>query len=220
VSASRHPWWVAPASYLGSLVLRALGATWRIERQDAPEYTAAFARGERFLYAFWHCTLLPLTFARRGEGIAVLVSQHRDGELMLRVIRHLGYVGARGSSTRGGETGVREMLARAAERRSLAITPDGPRGPAEQVKDGTVYLAGRTQLRVVPIAMSARPAWALRSWDRFRIPQLFARVRICHGAPLALEAQGPGGPERARIELQQSLAALTHDARLAMREVV
>lgn len=220
MNASRHPWWVGPASFVGSLIVRLLGATWRLERRDAPEYTDAAASGERFVYAFWHCGLVPLAYARRGEGIAVLVSQHRDGELMLRVIQHLGYVGARGSSTRGGETGVREMLSRAGEGRSLAITPDGPRGPAEQVKGGLLYIATRTQRRVVPIAMATRPAWVLRSWDRFRIPRPFAHVRVSHGAPLAMSPSAEGGNEQERLALQEALTALTRDARRAVQEVV
>jgi len=179
----RHPWWMPLAAFCGATIVRLLGATWRYTVVDAPEYTAALQRGERFVYAFWHCGLLPGAVLHRHEGIAVLVSRHRDGELITRVIEQLGYVAARGSSTRGGDAGLRGMLAWAGQDRQLAVTPDGPRGPAEQVKPGVIYLAERTGRRLVPIAFAAHRTLALRSWDRFRVPWPFARVWVSHGAP-------------------------------------
>jgi lysophospholipid acyltransferase (LPLAT)-like uncharacterized protein len=242
---ARPPWWLPMAATLGAGVVRVLGATWRYTVSDAPEYTAALARGERFVYAFWHSVMLPLAVLHRHEGIAVLVSRHRDGELITRVIERLGFVAARGSSTRGGEAGVRGMLAWADRGRQLAITPDGPRGPAEQVKDGALYLAERTSRRVVPVAMAARPVRALRSWDRFRVPWPFARVLVAHGAPLeptfepTSEPSAPAAPGvavdvaasagndgaadgagSARARFEQVLADLTRRTRLAIGERV
>ena len=181
--SARHPWWLPLAAAVGAGFLRALGATWRYTVEDAPEYTAAIARGERFVYAFWHCELLPGAVLHRDEGIAVLVSRHRDGEIITRIIERLGYVAARGSSTRGGEAGVRGMLTWASQGLQVAVTPDGPRGPAEQVKPGVLYLAERTGRRLVPIAFAPRPSYRLRSWDRFHVPWPFARVYVSHGAP-------------------------------------
>ena len=242
---ARHPWWLAPAASLGAMFVKLLAATWRFRFEDAPEYTRALQRGERFVYACWHSALLVLAVLHRNEGVAVLVSRHRDGELITRVLERLGFVAARGSSTRGGEAGVRGMLAWADQGRQLAITPDGPRGPAEQVKDGALYLAERTSRRVVPVAMAARPVRALRSWDRFRVPWPFARVLVAHGAPLepVLEPSGPPAPGvaavsgasegpaagdvaaadgagSARARFEQVLTDLTRRTRLAIGERV
>src|SRR5262249_12221116 len=153
-----------------------------------------------------------LAVLHRHEGIAVLVSRHRDGELITRVIERLGYVTGRGSSTRGGGQGAREMVAWAERGRHLAITPDGPRGPAERVKDGTFYLAARTGRRVVPIGIGSSPAWALRSWDRFRVPRPFARICIIHGAPIALETRGEAAAEQARSLLDRAIAAVADES--------
>ena len=207
--SARHPWWLPLAAACGGAALRVIGATWRFTVSDAPEYTAALGRGERFVYAFWHSALLPLAVLHKNEGTAVLVSRHRDGELITRVVERLGIVAARGSSTRGGEAGVRGMLAWAARDRHLAVTPDGPRGPAEQVKPGALFLAERTGRRMVPIAMAARPVRALRSWDRFRVPWPFARVLVSHGAPFQVVDSG----ECARLEFERALASLTRDVR-------
>jgi lysophospholipid acyltransferase (LPLAT)-like uncharacterized protein len=199
--------------------MRLFAATWRYDVADRPEYTAAAAAGERFVYAFWHSALLAGALLHRGEGIAVLVSQHRDGELIARLIQRLGYVAARGSSTRGGDAGVRELLAWAEQGRHLALTPDGPRGPAEQMKDGVYYLAVRTGRRVVPIGFGVRPAWVLRSWDRFRVPRPFAHVCVTHGAPIAFDTVGgETAAERARAVLDDALGALTRETRQRVGE--
>jgi hypothetical protein len=221
VSRARHPWWLGPAALAGSWVARLCGLTWRYDVADRPEYTAALGRGERFVYAFWHSGLLMGALLHPGEGIAVLVSQHRDGELIARIIRHLGYVAARGSSTRGGDSGVRELLAWAEQGRQLALAPDGPRGPAEQMKDGVYYVATRTGRRVVPIGFGVRRAWVLRSWDRFRVPQPFARICVTHGAPIALGAPGDEtAAQRARAVLDDALGALTRETRQRVGEVL
>jgi len=214
VTRSRHPWWLPLAAVFGAGLLRAIGATWRFTVSDAPEYKAALARGERFVYAAWHSALLPLAVFHRNEGIAVLVSRHLDGEVIARVSERLGFVTARGSSTRGGEAGVRGMLAWAGRDRHIAVTPDGPRGPAEQVKPGALYLAERTGRRMVPIAMAAHPVRLLRSWDRFRVPLPFARVLVAHGAPF-----DPAGSEDcARREFERVLGALVCDVRARVGE--
>jgi len=203
--SDRLPWWLGPAAMLGAACVRLLGRTWRYRVDDAPEYVAALGAGERFVYAFWHSGILPLAVSRRDECIAVLVSRHRDGELIARLIEGLGYVTARGSSTRGGDQGVREMVAWAGRDRHLAVTPDGPRGPAGRVKDGLFYLAARTGRRVVPIGVSCSPEWVLRSWDGFRVPRPFARVCVIHGAPIALDTAGEGAAERARGLLERAI---------------
>lgn len=219
MSRERYPWWLGPAAIGGAAIVQVLGRTWRIDQQDDAEYLAAARGGERFLYYFWHSRLLPLVFTHRREGIAVLVSQHRDGELITRLSEVMGFTTARGSSTRGGGTGIREMIRHARNGRHLAITPDGPRGPAEELKDGLVYLASRLQRRVVPIATASSSAWAARSWDRFRVPHAYARVCISHGAPVLvpqnLDAHGVSVVQQS---LQRTVADLTRRVRVRAGE--
>lgn len=209
-----YPWWMGPATLLGGAVLWLLGRTWRVEMRHQPGYDEALAAREPVLFAFWHAQQLPLVWTHRGQGIVVLVSRHHDGELITRILGLFGFGAARGSSTRGGEAAVLGMRAAVQQRHSIAITPDGPRGPAEQAKDGVVFLSGQLGVRVVPVATSARSAWVLRSWDRFRIPKPFARVCVTMGTPIAI---APGRDdqqtelERARIAA--GLASANADAR-------
>ncbi len=187
----RYPWWMPLAAQALAALVLALGASWRLVRVRLHERDARLDGGERCIFALWHAQLLTLAFTHRRRSIAVLVSQHRDGELIARILARLGYVTGRGSSTRGGEGGLREMLRHAEDGRLLGLTPDGPRGPAEHVKPGLVYLASRTRYPVLPIATAASRAWTLESWDRLRVPKPFARVVVAYGAPIAVPPRLP-----------------------------
>jgi lysophospholipid acyltransferase (LPLAT)-like uncharacterized protein len=217
MSRDRIPWWVEPASALGAILLRVLGATWRLDRSGLEAIHARFTSGEGCIFALWHARLLPLAFTHRGQDVAFLVSRHRDGELIARIIERMGYVTARGSSTRGAEEGLVDMLRLAEAGHSLGITPDGPRGPAEQMKPGLVWLASRTGLPILPVTSAARASKVLRSWDRFRVPYPFARVMVAYGEPirvppgLAGEALEPWR-ERAERALREHSEAVSRRA--------
>jgi lysophospholipid acyltransferase (LPLAT)-like uncharacterized protein len=195
------------AAWLGVALIQLLARSWRLDRSGLDPDDARLDRGERCIFAFWHARLLPLVFTHRGRGVALLISRHRDGELITRIIERLGYVTARGSSTRGGEEGLREMLDWAGRGHLLGITPDGPRGPAERLKPGLLYLASRSGLPILPVASASDRYWKLRSWDGFRIPQPFARVAAAYGEPILV----PAGLDREALALwvPQVEAAIT-----------
>jgi len=208
--APRYPWWIGPAAALGALAVRLVGTTWRIERIGFEPVERGIAGGGRVLFATWHARMLPFAFTHRGRAIAVLVSRSRDGELISRVIERLGFVTARGSTSRGAGEGALEMLEWGRRGHLLGITPDGPRGPARQVKPGLAWLAGRSGLPVVPIATASRPAWVLRSWDRFRVPPPFARVWVAYGDPIAVPESAADGDEADwSARLEHALETLT-----------
>lgn len=220
MSEARYPWWTSIASEAAAALLLALGATWRIVRVRVHEQETRLDRGGRCIFAHWHARILPLVFTHRRRSIAVLVSRHRDGELIARIILRLGYRAARGSSTRGGEEGVRDMLYHAEQGRLLALTPDGPRGPAERVKPGLVYLASRTGYPVQPLAAATSSAWTFDSWDRFMVPRPFARVIVAYGAPIAVPPKlADDQIEVWRVRIEGAIREVTGEAdRLASGE--
>lgn len=208
MKAVAYPWWLEPVAVIGALSLRLLGLTWRIDERNEPEYEAALRSGEVFVYAFWHARLLPLAYTHRNQGIVVLVSRHRDGQLLTRVVARLGFGAARGSSNRGGEAGVRELLTAASGGAFIAITPDGPRGPAEQLKGGLLFVSEHLGRRIVPICASSADSWVFRSWDRFRVPRPFARIHIVHAAPIPARLEGENDAQ-ARDRVQAALEDVT-----------
>jgi len=218
--SDRIPRWLPPVARAAAGLVNGLGHTWRIEY--APGYAALdreIQGGRRCIYACWHARLFPLVFTHRGRGVAVLISRHRDGEWIARLAESMGFVAARGSSTRGGEAGLREMLELADRGHLLGMTPDGPRGPERKVKPGLVYLASRTGWPVVPLASASRPAWVFESWDRFRVPRPFARVHVAYGEPIAVPRELDAGAEEAwRARLEAAIDTLTLAASAAVGE--
>jgi len=89
----------------------------------------------------------------------------------------------------------------------VAIVPDGPRGPREQLQPGVVALAALTGAPVVPLAVGARPARRLRSWDRFLVPLPFARCVLAFGPTVRVDPMEDR--ERAGKALERALADVT-----------
>jgi len=152
-------------------------------------------RGRRCLYLFWHEVLLGPAYTHSRHRIAILVSRHRDGELIAQVVRMLGGLAIRGSTTRGGATALRQMMRRG-QLEHLAITPDGPRGPRRRVQLGPVYLASRTGMLVVPVGFGFQAPWRAGSWDRMALPKPGRRARCVVGRPIEL----PPGLDRAGLQ--------------------
>ncbi len=183
-----------------------LGRSLSIRRIGAEYLEQAREGGGKVLYAFWHEGLLVATYAFRRQGIRVLVSQHRDGELIARAIESMGYGTIRGSSTRGGTRALFRMAAAGAAGDDLGVTVDGPRGPRLQVKPGSLIIAGRSGLPIVPFAVASNKACLLSSWDRFMVPCPFSKAAIAFGEPLNIPGDAPVERlEPYRAELQRRL---------------
>jgi lysophospholipid acyltransferase (LPLAT)-like uncharacterized protein len=184
------------------LAVGALGTTWRIRVHGAEHLRRLRGQAKPFIFALWHRDLLPLMWHHRGQGTTLVVSMHRDGDRLAQAARGWGYRVISGSSTRGGTTALRQMVRALAGGREVALTPDGPRGPARQPKPGVVLAAQRARVPVLPVAAVARPAVSLASWDRFVIPAPFAEIHISYLAPIEF---APGREARmAGIDLLQA----------------
>ena len=167
----------------GGGVLRVLGATLRFQVQGAEAFQQFRRHGRPVIFAFWHSGILPLAYLHRNEGAVVLVSRHADGEYIARVVEGMGFRTARGSSTRGGVQGLRELIRYVREGRDAAVTPDGPRGPARRFKAGALVLAQLTGAPVIPVGVRPGRCWRVNSWDRFVVPGPFARLQVEYGDP-------------------------------------
>lgn len=173
---------------LGSVLVRVLGLTWRMRITHDEAVRQCRADGTPIIFVLWHGEMLPLLYTHRNEGVAVLISEHADGELIAQIARRLGFATVRGSTSRGAARALIGMT-RAAERGSdLAITPDGPRGPARSVAPGALVVAHRTGAPMIAVVASPSSCWRLGSWDRFMIPKPFARVRVAYSDAVYVDA--------------------------------
>jgi lysophospholipid acyltransferase (LPLAT)-like uncharacterized protein len=194
----------AAARVLAGPALRALAASWRIRTEHEDRWRPLYETGRPHVFLLWHEVLLPLLWQHRGQAIAIVVSEARDGQYVADLALSLGYRAIRGSSTRGA---ARALLGAVRELRAgytVAFTPDGPRGPRREMKPGVVAAAQRGGGIIVPLHAEADRGWRLHSWDRFMIPKIGARVRIVYGRPFEV-APGDAGLAEGLVQAEERL---------------
>jgi lysophospholipid acyltransferase (LPLAT)-like uncharacterized protein len=159
--------------------------------------TAALLRARRqpVIFALWHSHVffMPLLRLHTRQPVSVLLSAHRDAQIVGVAARMRGVDLVAGSSTRGGARAFLQLLQLLRQGRHVCITPDGPRGPALLVKPGVVHLAQRSGCALVPMGLALSRARSLRSWDRTLLPLPFGRVVITLGAPIVVAGDGDPG---------------------------
>jgi lysophospholipid acyltransferase (LPLAT)-like uncharacterized protein len=177
------PWRSRAVLFLGRGVLQVLARTWRFRVVNAQAIGDLRAAKRNFIFSLWHGQLLPLLWHHRDEGVVLLISEHRDGELVARAAESLGYALVRGSTTRGADRALISIIRELQAGREVAITPDGPKGPAGKYAPGALIAAQKANSVILPVVAVADRAWRLKSWDRFMIPKPFTRITIAYGKP-------------------------------------
>src|SRR5262245_32647595 len=184
---------------------------WRAVYFDPTIDTAHTHHTGRFIYLCWHeCLVMPVAL-HGDQRMVALASGHRDGVLIGRIMRALGWNVVHGSSTRGGTAAVMRLLRD--DTRHISISPDGPRGPRRTMAAGAVFLASRLGLPIVCVGYGYDRPWRMKSWDRFAVPRPFTRGRAMFGPPLSVP---PGADreelERYRLWFEGLLSWLTEEA--------
>lgn len=171
---------------VAAVLIRLLGMTLRYEDRAEPRVTPGYQIQGPTVFAFWHRSLLACAYRFRNLDIAILISGSFDGQLIARTVELLGFTAVRGSSSRGGAAGLRNMQLAYAAGHRCAFTADGPRGPVFVAKPGAAQLANsvgaepddpqRPGTWVGCFYALPDRAWELKSWDKFLIPKPFSRV--------------------------------------------
>ena len=157
---------------IGAALIRLLGGTLRIRTEGGEQVDALYRKGHHLIIAFWHGRQLMMPLTYRGTNAHILISRHRDGELIHRIVSRFGFRSVRGSTTRGGASALRDLIRLGRSGADLVITPDGPKGPRHVAQSGAVQLAQSTGLPIVPLTFSCSKKNSLRagmvSWSRTR----------------------------------------------------
>ncbi len=185
-------------------LVRMLARSWRYRLEGEGCGLARSKQRSRVAFVVWHEALLPLMWLHRNEAVAIVVSEARDGQYLADFADAAGYELLRGSSTRGGVKALLGAVRALEAGGTVAMTPDGPRGPRRELKPGILAAAARSGATLIPVHAEADRAWRLRSWDRFMIPKPFARVRVVYGEPFPVTA-GPDAEARAMDRMRESM---------------
>jgi hypothetical protein len=203
---------------LGGLFASATVRTW----MSTLDYKAAFydpavdpidsnCRGQK-IYIFWHEYILFPLHMRGNSNLAMLLSQHRDADILLEVAKHMGFEFVRGSTFGGGSTALRELMDRS-QSMNLAITPDGPRGPRRTLAQGPIYLSSKLGMPLVAMGFGYSNPWRLGSWDRFAIPKPYSHARAVVSPAMVIPPNlDREGVEHYRLEVETMLNRLTCEA--------
>lgn len=167
-----------------TLYLRIIGWTSRIRLLG--EETLP---GKPFIYIFWHCYILLVSYSHRGRAIRVLASTSKDGNVSARANRQFGHRIIRGtaSSTKEGARTTIKIMKCLKEGNVIAITPDGPKGPGFKVKNGVAFIARKLNCPIVPIAWAAKRKKILNNWDKTIIPLPFNDIVVLTGSPIYVD---------------------------------
>jgi lysophospholipid acyltransferase (LPLAT)-like uncharacterized protein len=181
---------------------------------DDPKIDPIFpeCQGQK-IYIFWHEYILFPFYLRGHCNMAMLLSRHRDAEMLSYAAHHMGFEFVRGSTNRGGVAALREMLEKSKDT-NLTITPDGPSGPRRQLAPGCVFLASKLGLPIVAMGFGYdRPHRVPKAWDHFALPRYGSRARAVVSGEMYVPANlDRDGIEQHRLHVEQMLNRLTDEA--------
>lgn len=188
-NAPKLDWKTRAAISVGGFIIRMLARTWRIRAVGRESFDSHRRTDKGAIFTFWHGQMLPLV-AEHHRPTTVLISDHRDGEIITQIVSSFGCRAVRGSSSKGAARALLQLSRTLNDASDIAITPDGPRGPRHSFAPGAVVLSQRTEAPIVLLASYASRVWRLKTWDGFEIPKPFARVIVAYGEPFVVSAEG------------------------------
>ncbi|MBU2530014.1 MAG: lysophospholipid acyltransferase family protein [Elusimicrobia bacterium] len=170
-------------SCIGTLYINLSGNTSKITIKNRELVAPYLISKKNGIFAAWHSQLVLTTFNHKNMNICGLVSKSKDGEYLARILNNLGFKTVRGSTSSGASRSLLKLIVYGKKGFSLAITPDGPKGPPHKVQNGVIFLAQKTGMPVIPIGSAASKKIVFNSWDKFQLPLPFARAAIVYDKP-------------------------------------
>lgn len=140
---------------------------------------------ENAIYAFWH-NRLSLMFFMQPKKIRtnVLISEHKDGQLIADTSVLFKTKIIEGSSSNISMSSLKRIIKSLVAGESLAITPDGPRGPVYQINSNIAKIAKRTSKTIIPMSFSCKKKKIMKSWDKFILPLPLNTIYLVYGTPI------------------------------------
>ncbi len=190
--------------------------TLKITRVNADQFDELKRNGKNVVVAFWHGSMFVGWFLHRPQtnwNISALVSQSSDGEFLSTILERWKFTMIRGSSHIGGTEAMQLMVEEVESGSSLAITPDGPRGPRHEMKMGAVRVAQRAGVPLIVVGIAAATKKQLRSWDKFEVPRPFSSIVAKYSEPIIVPKELSNELlNEFKLKMQNLMMKLTEDA--------
>lgn len=197
--------------FIGWLIIYVLNRTLKVRAVNAPE-TPGKAGPRKVLFSFWHGEQLITFFRHRGQGIVVMSSLSKDGEMQSEVLKRFGAVVVRGSSSKGGDRALVETIRLVKKGHPAAFAADGPRGPYHKIKPGVIFAARKTGCPVIPLSTAAKSHKVLeKAWDKYQLAAPFSEAVVAYGNPLIFEENDDLEGQVSALETEmEKLSEFTH----------
>ena len=184
-------------SLIGIMYILLTYYTSRVTFSNQSKIDSLSKNNENFIYAFWHDQLLMCPFTWKNDlDILVLISKHKDGDIISRVISYLGFNTIRGSTNnpekiknKGGFIAAKKILSSLKKNICVGIAPDGPRGPRHEVAEGIINIARMSNKKIIPVALGFKSKWTLNTWDKFIVPKFFSSMKVSWGEPIEIQEE-------------------------------
>ena len=156
----------------------------------------------------WHDTLLPYFVAMTPYTKRYAWMNH-PAWYMKGIHVFLRWMGVRqlvlGSSGHGGRAaldGLVALMQTDPHAPSTFLNPDGPYGPAHQLRPGVLDIAQRTGAPIIALRIHCHCAWRAPTWDGKAVPLPFSRIDVIYSPPWHVR---PDNREAVREALCQHL---------------
>tara|TARA_Y100001970_G_scaffold277446_1_gene381631 strand:- start:10 stop:657 length:648 start_codon:yes stop_codon:yes gene_type:complete len=154
-----------------------------------------------FLLCVWHGQMLfPIFyFKKKKRGIWAIASQHQDAQIMASFLKSWSHKIIEGSSTRGGSQVIASMKQAFENKEPVAVTIDGPKGPALVCKPGSLMTAKSCEVDIICASGVSTSYWTARSWDRFTFPKPFSKIIVGFSSPISFDELSDKPEESVRL---------------------
>ncbi len=200
----RFSLWAVP--WFFRFVSMLLFSTCRVEHRHRERFDDLVKKGKPFIVSFWHYGVIYIVYQARDLPYVAMVSASSDGEYVSRILQSKGFATVRGSRNKGAIGAMKGLLREMKNGKTAVLVADGSQGPARRAQSGSILLAGRAAVPILPVGWSASSYKTFRSWDRTALPMPFSRVIIRYGKPVEVPSGITGEEvEGYRLKLEQAL---------------
>ena len=162
-----------------------------------------------FIVCFWHGRLLMTPYCwNYNKKFFMLISGHRDGQIISQAVSYFGIKTITGSSSKNKIASFKSIINEVHNDNIIGITPDGPRGPNRKIKDGLISLAKLTKIPIIPLSFSAKYKKSFNSWDKFLFIFPFNKFVAIWGRPIYFDKGKTTNVNK--IKLEKELNRITN----------
>lgn len=199
-------------SFLCYWYVRFVAYTTRWDRRDIDVFYQNLEKHKAVIFVTWHGRIaFAPYFWNKCSKLSALVSPHHDGQLIAGLLKRFGIENISGSTNQNPRSAAVKLLRELKNDASIAIIPDGPRGPSMTMSMSPIYYAKTTGKPIIGMTYSiARSKILGKSWDRMLLPLPFQKGIVVVTKPFFIPKNTPKEDlEKYRLQIESELNRLT-----------